>query len=340
MADPTLLTEQSPAAALEISAQTIANAADRIAPYIIQTPLVESPRLNDLLGIRLLVKAECLQHTGAFKLRGASNAIWLLDDNVRHVVAYSSGNHAQGVSRAAASRKIKATIIMPEDAPLNKVEGTRAFGADIVTYDRYAQSREEIGEAITRAYGAELIRPYEDVRIIAGQGTVGHEIAVQCASMNITPDALLCCCGGGGLIAGTSIALKAAFPDIDIWSAEPAFYDDTKRSLESGSIQTADTSKMSICDAIVTPQPGDMTFAINRKNLSGGAVVSDEMALKAIATAFKYLKIVIEPGGAVAFAAALDGQYPKNAKTVIAVASGGNIDDAMFMRALDAGSLV
>ncbi|WP_348721151.1 threonine/serine dehydratase [uncultured Candidatus Puniceispirillum sp.] len=340
MTDNISAIEQTPDAALRITAQTIAEAAVRIAPHTIKTPLMESPLLNNLLGIRLLVKAECLQHTGAFKLRGASNVIWSLDDNVKHVVAYSSGNHAQGVARAAASRGIKATIVMPEDAPVNKVEGTRAFGAEVVYYDRYSESREDIGEAITKKYDAALVRPYEDVRIIAGQGTVGHEIAAQCVAMNITPDALLCCCGGGGLIAGTSIAMKSSFPDIDIWSAEPVNYDDTKRSLESGAIQTADISKKSICDAIVTPQPGEMTFAINRKNLTGGAVVSDELALRAIATAFKYLKIIIEPGGAVALAAALDGQYPAGAKTVIAVASGGNIDNQIFARALDAGALI
>ena len=190
MIDTKAAIEQTTDAALQITAKTIADAAIRIAPHTIQTPLMESPLLNQLLGIRLLIKAECLQHTGAFKLRGASNVIWSLGDEVKHVVAYSSGNHAQGVARAAASRGIKATIVMPEDAPANKVEGTRAFGAEIVFYDRYSQSREEIGEAITKAHNAELVRPYEDVRIIVAEVTqlvVDHPIG-ECELLRLRVD--------------------------------------------------------------------------------------------------------------------------------------------------------
>jgi len=332
----TPLLPQTPEGALQIDIATIEAAANRIRPHIFKTPLLESPRLNDFLGFRLLIKAEALQHTGSFKLRGATNAVWSLGDEVRHVVAFSSGNHAQGVARAVTTRGINATIIMPADTPATKIEGTKAYGAEVVTYDRYSESREDIGAALSQKLNADLIKPYDDVRVIAGQGTVGLEIARQAAAMGIVPDALLCCCGGGGLIAGTSIALHAHFPDTKIWCAEPEFYDDTKRSLESGERQRAETEKTSICDAIVTPEPGVLTFPINRTHLSGGAVVSDEHVLKTVATLFKHLKIIVEPGGAVAVAAALTGQIPKDAQTIVAVASGGNIDADMFKRALDA----
>ena len=332
----TPLLPQTPEGALQIDIATIEAAANRIRPHIFKTPLLESPRLNDFLGFRLLIKAEALQHTGSFKLRGATNAVWSLGDEVRHVVAFSSGNHAQGVARAVTTRGINATIIMPADTPATKIEGTKAYGAEVVTYDRYSESREDIGAALSQKLNADLIKPYDDVRVIAGQGTVGLEIARQAAAMGIVPDALLCCCGGGGLIAGTSIALHAHFPDTKIWCAEPEFYDDTKRSLESGERQRAQTEKTSICDAIVTPEPGVLTFPINRTHLSGGAVVSDEHVLKTVATLFKHLKIIVEPGGAVAVAAALTAQIPKDAQTIVAVASGGNIDADMFKRALDA----
>ncbi|MGA1445468.1 MAG: threonine ammonia-lyase [Candidatus Puniceispirillaceae bacterium] len=332
----TPLLPQTPEGALQIDIATIEAAANRIRPHIFKTPLLESPRLNDFLGFRLLIKAEALQHTGSFKLRGATNAVWSLSDDVRHVVAFSSGNHAQGVARAVTTRGINATIIMPADTPATKIEGTKAYGAEVVTYDRYSESREDIGAALSQKLNADLIKPYDDVRVIAGQGTVGLEIARQAAAMGIVPDALLCCCGGGGLIAGTSIALHAHFPDTKIWCAEPEFYDDTKRSLESGERQRAQTEKTSICDAIVTPEPGVLTFPINRTHLSGGAVVSDEHVLKTVATLFKHLKIIVEPGGAVAVAAALTAQIPKDAQTIVAVASGGNIDADMFKRALDA----
>jgi threonine dehydratase len=332
----TPLLPQTPEGALQIDIAAIEAAANLIRPHIFKTPLLESPRLNDFLGFRLLIKAEALQHTGSFKLRGATNAVWSLGDEVRHVVAFSSGNHAQGVARAVTTRGINATIIMPADTPATKIEGTKAYGAEVVTYDRYSESREDIGAALSQKLNADLIKPYDDVRVIAGQGTVGLEIARQASAMGIVPDALLCCCGGGGLIAGTSIALHAHFPDTKIWCAEPEFYDDTKRSLESGERQRAQTEKTSICDAIVTPEPGVLTFPINRTHLSGGAVVSDEHVLKTVATLFKHLKIIVEPGGAVAVAAALTGQIPKDAQTIVAVASGGNIDADMFKRALDA----
>jgi threonine dehydratase len=323
-----------------ISIDDIRTAATLITPYIVRTPLVESARLNDWLGFRLLVKAECLQHTGSFKLRGATNTVMSLPDSITDVVAYSSGNHAQAVARAASLRGMRAVIVMPADAPAMKIDGTRAYGAEVVTYDRYSESREAISGAIAAERGAELIPPFEDVRVMAGQGTVGLEIARQCAEMGVTPDHVISCCGGGGLIAGVSVAIHAELPTAKIWAAEPADFDDTIRSLASGNIETVDPAARSICDAVVTPAPGEMTFAINRTTLAGGFGVSDDLVLRVMATAFKHLKLVIEPGGAVALAAALDGRLPAGTEYAVAVASGGNVDAEMFTRALQAETLV
>ena len=322
-----------------VSLDDIRAAADRIAAHSIRTPLLESPRVNDWLGFRLLVKCENLQHTGSFKLRGATNAVMSLPDSVTDVVAYSSGNHAQAVARAASRRGMRAVIVMPEDAPALKIEGTRAYGAEIVTYDRYAESREEIGGTIAAERNAELIRPFEDVRVIAGQGTIGLEIAAQCAELGVAPQHVISCCGGGGLIAGVSLAVTSRMPATKVWAAEPEGFDDTIRSLESGQIVSVDPASRSICDAVVTPSPGETTFAINRNTLAGGFAVSDELVLQVMATAFKHLKLVIEPGGAVALAAALDGRLPSGTDCAVAVASGGNVDPEMFARALAAGPL-
>ena len=322
-----------------VSLDDIRAAADRIAAHSIRTPLLESPRVNDWLGFRLLVKCENLQHTGSFKLRGATNAVMSLPDSVTDVVAYSSGNHAQAVARAASRRGMRAVIVMPEDAPALKIEGTRAYGAEIVTYDRYAESREEIGGTIAAERNAELIRPFEDVRVIAGQGTIGLEIAAQCAELGVAPQHVISCCGGGGLIAGVSLAVTSRMPATKVWAAEPEGFDDTIRSLESGQIVSVDPASRSICDAVVTPSPGEITFAINRTTLAGGFAVSDELVLQVMATAFKHLKLVIEPGGAVALAAALDGRLPSGTDCAVAVASGGNVDPEMFASALAAGPL-
>lgn len=322
-----------------VDIEDIRAAAERIAPHTILTPLLESPRLNDWLGFRLLVKCENLQHTGSFKLRGATNAVMSLPDSVRTVVAYSSGNHAQAVARAASRRGMSAVIVMPADAPALKIEGTRSYGAEVVTYDRYSESRETIGNAIAKDRNAELIRPFEDVRVIAGQGTIGLEIAAQCAEAKALPDHVISCCGGGGLIAGISTAVASEIPEAKIWAAEPEGFDDTIRSLESGQIQSVDPANRSICDAVVTPSPGEITFGINSRTLAGGFAVSDELVLQVMATAFKHLKLVIEPGGAVALAAALDNRLPGDTGCAVAVASGGNVDPQMFERALAAGPL-
>ena len=322
-----------------VDIEDIRAAAERIAPHTILIPLLESPRLNDWLGFRLLVKCENLQHTGSFKLRGATNAVMSLPDSVRTVVAYSSGNHAQAVARAASRRGMSAVIVMPADAPALKIEGTKSYGAEVVTYDRYSESRETIGNAIAKDRNAELIRPFEDVRVIAGQGTIGLEIAAQCAEAKALPDHVISCCGGGGLIAGISTAVASEIPEAKIWAAEPEGFDDTIRSLESGQIQSVDPANRSICDAVVTPSPGEITFGINSRTLAGGFAVSDELVLQVMATAFKHLKLVIEPGGAVALAAALDNRLPGDTGCAVAVASGGNVDPQMFERALAAGPL-
>lgn len=331
------MSQHSPLPTVDID--DIKAAADRIAAHTICTPLLESPRLNDWLGFRLLVKCENLQHTGSFKLRGATNAVMSLPASVTDVVAYSSGNHAQAVARAASRRGMRAVIVMPEDAPVLKIEGTRAYGAEVVTYDRYTESREEIGGAIAAERNAELIRPFEDVRVIAGQGTIGLEIAAQCADIDAKPEHVISCCGGGGLIAGVSLAVTSQMPGAKIWAAEPEGFDDTILSLETGQIVSVDPANRSICDAVVTPSPGEITFGINRTTLAGGFAVSDELVLQVMATAFKHLKLVVEPGGAVALAAALDNRLPSGTTCAVAVASGGNVDPEMFNRALAAGPL-
>ena len=321
---------------MTVKFENILAAANRIHPYIFKTPLLESPSLNKQLGKRLLVKAECLQYTGSFKMRGAANAVYSLDDSVKHIVAFSSGSHALGSARAAALRGLRATIVMPKDAPPNKMEIAKSLGAEIVTYTRFKESREQIGAELAEKYNAELIPSFDDPRIIAGQGTVGLEIAQQAMEKGFKPDAVIACVGGGGLCSGLGIAVHAMMPDVKIWCAEPEFYDDTKRSIESGKIETvADTSVQTICDAVVNRQPGNLTFPIMKQHLSGGAVISEQDTLRTIKTLFEYFKIVVEPGGAIAVAAALTGQHPSNAETIVAVATGGNIEPAIFSQALN-----
>lgn len=310
-------------------------AVKRTAPHIVQTPLLESALLNDYIGGRVLIKAEPLQKTGSFKFRGATNAIWNLPDEVTHVVAYSSGNHAAAVAAAAASRGMIATIIMPEDAPAMKIANTKAFGGQVVTYDRYKESRETIGAKLAKEQGATLIPPFEYLPVIAGQGTIGVEVSDWLKQQNVTPDQLICCTGGGGLLAGISIGIHHHFPDVTIIAAEPEGFDDFKRSLESGKRVSNDPNARSICDAIVTPTPGEMTFAINSQHVSQAVAVSDDDALNAIAVAWQYLKIVAEPGGAVALAAILAGKVDVRNKTTVVIVSGGNVDQDIFNRALN-----
>ncbi len=311
-------------------------AAQRIAPVAVTTPLLESPLLNQRLGGRLLVKAECLQRTGSFKFRGAYNRLQCIPapDRGRGVVAYSSGNHAQGVAAAAALMGMQATIVMPASAPSMKRENTRALGATVVEYDIATESREEIGAALVARDGATLVKPYDDAEVIAGQGTAGLEIVDQLRQRDLAADLLIAPCGGGGLMAGLSLAVHDAFPGCRILCAEPSGFDDTARSLASGQRQRNVAGGASLCDAIITPEPGELTFAINRQHLAGGVVVDDDDVLKAMRTAFEMFKLVVEPGGVAALAAVLAGKVELENRCVVVVCSGGNVDASMFARCL------
>ncbi len=312
----------------------VRDAASRLAGVARRTPLLESDLLNQRLGGRLLVKAEALQRTGSFKFRGAYNAISRL--NGRPVVAFSSGNHAQGVALAARLLGVPATIVMPAGAPAIKRDNTRALGADLRLYDQYRDNREDIGAEIAAATGAALVKPYDDARVIAGQGTVGLELVAQAGELGASPDVILVCCGGGGLSAGCGLAFADLCPDASVFSVEPQGFDDTKRSLEAGERLPVTPGATSICDALLAPVPGAMTFPLNRRYLTGGLVVSDDEVRRAMATAFEHFKLVVEPGGAVALAAALHGRVETRGKTVAVVVSGGNVDPAVFLAALDA----
>jgi len=302
-----------------------------------RTPLLESDLLNDRLGGRLLVKAEPLQRTGSFKFRGAYNTISQLDG--KPVVAFSSGNHAQGVALAAKLLGVPATIVMPSDAPVIKQKNTRAYGADLRLIDRYRDSREAIGAEIAETTGAVLVKPYDNPMVIAGQGTVGFEIVEQANEIGASLDAVVICCGGGGLISGCALALNELCSGVPVYAAEPASHDDTRRSLIAGERVAIEPNAKTICDAIMTPIPGEMTFPIIKQHLTGGLAVTDEEALRAMAVAYQALKLIVEPGGAVALAAALFGHIEIKNKTVAVVASGGNVDPAIFKRALDQPSL-
>jgi len=321
---------------IEPTIDDVRAAARQIEPYAVRTPLLESPHLNDAVGGRLLIKAESLQRTGSFKFRGAFNTISQLPEKERKngVVTYSSGNHAQGVAAAAQLLGIPAVIVMPEDAPALKIENTRGYGADVILYDRYTESREDIGAALSAERGLSLIRPYDDPAIIAGQGTIGLEISEQ---IDMPPDQVLGPCGGGGLISGTAIAIKAAFPDAAVFAVEPEGFDDTARSLKQGTRQEVDPDARSICDALLPPTPGELTFAVNLRLLAGGLVVSDGQAKEAMRQAFLRLKLVVEPGGAVALAAALSGLVNCRDRVTVVVCSGGNVDASLFAEILSDG---
>ncbi|MCF8468350.1 MAG: threonine/serine dehydratase [Sneathiella sp.] len=318
------------------SYQSVRDAAARLNGIVVRTPLLESIALNEKLGARLFLKCETLQHTGSFKFRGAYNTLSRLSgaQKAAGVLAYSSGNHAQGVALSAKMLGIPATILMPVDSPAIKLENTRGYGARVVTYDRYSQSREEIGAEIAAEYNLTLVKPYDNYFVISGQGTTGVEIAGQLLEKNIRADVCVSPAGGGGLVAGTSLALRELSPKTQIYSAEPEFFDDTKRSLALGKRVANEDGHRSICDAIVTPMPGEITFGVNKVTLSGGLAVSDAETAEAMRAAFHYFKCVIEPGGAVAFAALLSGKLDISGKTAVAIASGGNVDPALYCRIL------
>lgn len=312
-------------------------AAQRLEGHARRTPILTSPFLDEIAGRRVLVKPECLQHTGSFKFRGAWSAVSALDEATRKrgIIAYSSGNHAQGVALAAAKHGAPAVIVMPQNAPKLKIDNTRALGAEVVLYDRAGgESREEVGGQLAKERGLTLIRPYDEPQVIAGQGTTGLEIAAQTAELGLTSGDVLVCCGGGGLTSGIALALEAEAPEMRVRPVEPEGYDDTARSLASGTIQANASESGALCDAIITRQPGDITFPIMSRLCGAGVVVTDKEALHAMALAFKRLKIVVEPGGAVALAAALFHGDKIAGDAVVAVCTGGNVDAEIFANAI------
>ena len=307
-------------------------AAARLHGHARLTPLLNAPLLDQIAGRRIYVKAECLQRTGSFKFRGAWSALTALDPatRARGVIAFSSGNHAQGVAHAAALHDVPVVIIMPFDAPAIKIANTRAYGAEVVLYDRTTQDRDAIGAEMSARRGLTLIKPYDEPLVIAGQGTVGLEIAAQATEAGLSQATVITCCGGGGLTAGIALALEGTA--FQVRPAEPAGFDDTARSLASGHPEHNASLTGSVCDAIITPTPGLITFPILKRLCGPGLVVTDDQALQAMALAFTHLRIVVEPGGAVALAAALFGYDLPD--TVICTASGGNVDPALFAATL------
>ncbi|HEX6000881.1 MAG TPA: threonine/serine dehydratase [Hyphomicrobiaceae bacterium] len=307
-------------------------ARQRIGALACRTPLIEHPALNAIAGGRVLLKAENLQRVGAFKFRGAYNKVAQVDAAAfpGGVVACSSGNHAQGVAAAAALRGLKSTIVMPSDAPRLKIERTKAFGGEVIAYDRVKEDRDAIAREICAERGAAFVHPFDDADVIAGQGTVGMEMMEQAAALGAVPDLVLVGASGGGLVGGVSLAVKEVRPEAQIYSVEPAGFDDLARSLARGERERNEHLSGSICDALMAATPGEITFDLARRNLAGGLAVTDEEAKAAVRFAFHELKLVVEPGGAVSLAAILARKLPLDGKTVMAVLSGGNVDPVLF----------
>jgi threonine dehydratase len=324
------LADASPEPALP-SAADVADAARLLADVAVRTPLLRVPLL-ERGGGRVFLKCETFQHTGSFKFRGAYHCLARIPAKHRAggVVAYSSGNHAQGVAAAAKMLGLPAVIVMPRDAPALKRERTAAHGAELVLYDRDHESREEIAARIAGERNATLVPPYDHPHVIAGQGTVGMEICEQLAELSIAPDAVLVPASGGGLLAGVSLAVKDRFPAARMVAAEPAGFDDHARSFASGRRERNARLSGSICDALLAPTPGELTFEITRRLVKDAVAVSDDEVRAAIGFAFRELKLVLEPGGAVALAALLADKIALDGKTVVLVLSGGNADPAGF----------
>ena len=315
-----------------VELKDIQDAAERLSSIIVRTPLISSPVLDELTGGRVLLKAENLQRTGSFKIRGAYNLLSQLTPGQaeKGVVAFSSGNHAQAVAAAGTMLGIDTTIVMPEDSPKIKIENTRKLGGTTVLYDRYTEDREEIAKAIVEERGCALVPPYNHEHIVAGQGTAGLEIFEQCQEAGVSPDQVLVSCSGGGLTAGCALAIKSLSPDTRLYAVEPEDFDDTRRSLQSGELETNDPSARTICDSLMSSPPGEITFEINRRLLTGALTVSDEEVREAVRFAFRNLKLVVEPGGAASLAAILAGKIETRGKVTVAILSGGNTDAETF----------
>ncbi len=300
------------------------------------TPLLRSTVLDRAIGGTVLLKADSLQHTGSFKLRGAMNAVLSLVENGHRggIVAFSSGNHAQATAYAAAAAGLAATIFMPADAPAIKTRATKSWGATVVPFDRITDDREALARAEAARTGAALIPPYDDPRVIAGQGTCGLELAEDALKMGLTPDAVLVPASGGGLASGCALAMEERTPGCAVYVVEPEGRDDHRRSLISGERQANGPGGSVLCDGLMSSEPGELTFAINRRRLAGGLVVTDEAVLRAMAFAFLHLKLVLEPSGAVGLAALLSGVFDGRDRVTAVVLSGGNVDPETFQRAL------
>lgn len=309
-------------------------AAKRLEGYGVKTRVIESQWLNDAVGGRVLVKPECLQKTGSFKFRGAWNFISQLDrkETPGGIVAYSSGNHAQGVAAAAALRGIPAVVVMPSDAPAIKLENTRKLGAQVVTYDREHEDRDKVAERYIKEQGAVLVPPFEHKNIIAGQGTAALELFGWLEEHSEKVDRLLVPVGGGGLIAGSCLVAGQVSPQTKVHGVEPAGFDDFARSLAAGKLVSNDKRSGSICDALLSPRGGELTFAVNHPRLSHGLVVSDDEVRDAMRFAFERLKLVIEPGGAVTLAALLSGKVDCAGKNTAIIVSGGNVDADLYAK--------
>jgi threonine dehydratase len=322
------------AAILPVTSADIDAAARVLAPFAVRTPLLSPPVLCERMGTRVFLKPEMLQRTGSFKFRGAFNKLSSIPVDKRGggVVAFSSGNHAQGVAHAAQILGMQATIVMPADAPLSKRERTKAFGAEVVLYDRDREDREAIAGGIAAQRGATLVRPYDDPFVIAGQGTVGREICEDMAALGVSPDIVIAPASGGGLVAGVATAIKARYPQALVMSGEPEAFDDHARSLRAGKREAHSNTGRTICDALMASIPGEITFAINSRLLAQGVTASDAEVGSAVGFAFRELKLVVEPGGAVGLAALLAGRVDVGGKNVVIVLSGGNVDADLFAR--------
>ncbi len=313
-------------------------AAERLRGRVVHTPMLRHPLIDEIAGATVLIKPEPLQRTGSFKLRGATNAVLQLDPAQRAagVVTHSSGNHGQAIACASAAEGVKALIAMPSNAPAIKVESTRRWGAEITFFDRATTDREVLAKQLAAERGAVVLPPFDHPHVIAGQGTLALELIADAKAQGLTLDLFASAAGGGGLIAGCNLAVEGASPGTDVWAAEPEGWDDTARSLAAGERLVNDGKGPGLCDSLLSMAPGELTFAINQPRLKGVAVVTQEEVFRAMRLVFETLKVVVEPGGSVALAALLAGKIPAKGRTVGIVLSGGNVDPAVFGRALAA----